>query len=87
MTPAKTPPTGVKATPLPPDQWTPIRESITAKRDKRNKIRDDLNDAQGDLDHDVERALDAGATPTQIAVALEISTQSVYKRYVTSRTK
>lgn len=70
---------------LPDDQWAPIARELEEMTGKRDGLQDSLNKAQEAIDHSVYAAHTAGASWVQIASALGMSRQSVYRRYVTGK--
>ncbi|MGH3974038.1 MAG: helix-turn-helix domain-containing protein [Pseudonocardiaceae bacterium] len=77
---------GRTPTEMPADQWAEVgRELVGLVKTKDDAARV-LERAQDAVDHSVHAAHTAGASWAQIATALGVSRQSVYRRYVTGKT-
>lgn len=76
---------GRTAQELPPDQWAPLARELaemTSERDGHQARADRVQEA---IDHSAYAAHTAGASWAQIAAALGVTRQSVYRRYVTGK--
>lgn len=76
---------GRTPTEMPADQWAEVARDLASLVKTRDDAARVLEQAQAAVDHSVHAAHTAGASWAQIASALGVKRQSVYRRYVTGK--